>query len=127
MALKLYTFQTQLNNEDLEYVYIGKNVKKIGDEAFNGCTNIKGFYIASECLEQVGSYAFSFPNEDREKVMTVRIPDTVTMIDGTNFLTNDKKVSYVVTSGSEAEKELLEWQNYLIKFKDGGTIDYIVE
>ena len=126
-SVELINRRAFLNNEDLEYVYIGKNVKNIGDEAFSGCTNIRGFYIASECLEQVGSYAFSFPNEDREKVMTVRIPDTVTMINGTNFLTNDKKVSYVVTSGSEAEKELLEWQNYLIKFKDGGTIDYIAE
>ena len=43
---------------DIEYVYVGKNVKTIGDSAFYNCKNLKGVYFKDSALESIGVGAF---------------------------------------------------------------------
>jgi hypothetical protein len=44
---------------EIEYVYVGDNVKKIGDNAFYNCKNLKGVYFSEEsALTAIGVGAF---------------------------------------------------------------------
>ena len=45
------------NNQRLESVTIGSNVKKIGREAFSGCINLKKITIESTALKSIGENA----------------------------------------------------------------------
>ncbi len=58
------------NNKKLTQITIGKNVKKIGANAFSGCTNLKKITIKSTKLTSVGKNAFKNIN----KKATIKVP-----------------------------------------------------
>lgn len=58
------------NNKKIKSVIIGKNVKKIGKEAFRGCKKLKKITIKSEALKSVGKNAI----KNIDKKATIKVP-----------------------------------------------------
>ena len=58
------------NNSKIKSVTIGKNVKKIGNEAFSGCKNLKKITIKSSLLKNIGKNAIKNIN----KKATIKVP-----------------------------------------------------
>jgi sorbitol-specific phosphotransferase system component IIA len=58
------------NNKKIKTVTIGKNVTKIGKEAFSGCKNLKKIIIKSSTLKSVDKNAIKNINENA----TIKVP-----------------------------------------------------
>lgn len=88
-------------DSDLQYVVFGANVKTVGDEAFEGCSNLKEIRL-NDTLESIGKMAFCYVGA-KELV----IPASVTEIGEAAFNMDATQTVYV-TAGSYAETYCLE-------------------
>lgn len=66
------------NNKKVTQVVIGKNVTKIGSQAFYGCKNLKKMTIQSKSLQSknVGAKAFTKAGSAKYKKLVVKVPSS---------------------------------------------------
>lgn len=84
------------NNENIETIKLGKNIKVIGSDAFEGATNLKKVTLGNN-VEIIGAGAF----KDCAKLTTVTIPSKTTII-GAGAFEGDTKLKKV-TIGKNVE------------------------
>ena len=64
------------NNKNITTVIIGKNIKRIGKKAFNGCKSLRNITIKTKLLKKntVGSKAFTKAGSKNYKKLKVKVP-----------------------------------------------------
>ena len=90
-----------INDDDLQYLVFGANVKTVEDRAFLCCYNLKEI-ILNDSLETIGSMAFSSVGAEE-----LVIPASVTEIGGSAFDMDGTQTIYV-KAGSYAETYCME-------------------
>lgn len=96
-------------DSNLQYVVFGANVKKVGNEAFEGCSNLKEI-ILNDSLESIGKMAFCYVGAEE-----LVIPASVTEIGEAAFNMDATQTVYV-TAGSYAETYCMEAKENFEKF-----------
>lgn len=102
-------------DKDLQYVVFGANVKTVGDNAFEGCSNLKEIRL-NDSLEIIGEGAFCYVGAEE-----LVIPASVTEIGGAAFNMDATQTVYV-QAGSYAETYCMEaietFKNFVFEVED---------
>ncbi|MDE6200322.1 MAG: leucine-rich repeat protein, partial [Clostridiales bacterium] len=85
------------NNTTIEYVVVAEGVERIGNNAFNGCTNLKGIILPST-LNWIGQYALK-----NTGLVSVVIPSNVETILYNAFEGNNELQTVTFAPGSKVK------------------------
>lgn len=97
-----------MNNKSIEEVIMPSTLKRIGDEAFSECSNLKVVQF-NECLKEIGDFAFS----ECESLKKLIFPESINFIGNNCFEYCINLETVVFKNNSNEEEENLSLGDYV--------------